>query len=110
MNWTVRLSQAAQDDFAAIIDWTFEQFGEQQAIAYAATLTAAIQELHVTGPDTPGIRARTDIRMGLLTLHVSRSGRKGRHFLMLRTPRDPARVIEVVRILHDAMDLPRHLP
>ena len=41
----------------------------------------------------------------------SSQGRKGRHFIMFRTGHDKDRkVIEVLRILHDAMDLPRHLP
>jgi toxin ParE1/3/4 len=35
-------------------------------------------------------------------------GRRGRHFIMYRAA--SGNVIEVVRILHDAMDLARHIP
>ena len=48
---------------------------------------------------------------GLFALHVARHGRKGRHFVMLRIGQDQrGEVIEVLRLLHDAMDLPRHVP
>jgi len=39
------------------------------------------------------------------TLHIARHGR---HFLLYRTVY--GRIIEISRILHDRMDLPRHLP
>jgi toxin ParE1/3/4 len=45
---------------------------------------------------------------GLRTLHIARRGRRGRHFLMYRVAQ--ATTIEVVRILHDRMELTRHLP
>jgi len=37
---------------------------------------------------------------------------KGRHFVLFRIGHDQDReeVIEILRLLHDAMDLPRHLP
>lgn len=109
MSWTVRLSEAAQRDFGEIIEWTVERFGERQAVAYSDVLITAIQKLHA-GPQLAGVKTRDDIGKNILTLHVARAGRKGRHFLMLRADNDRDRVIEVVRILHDAMDLPRHLP
>ncbi len=58
-----------------------------------------------------GAKPRDDIAKGLLTLHVARRGRKGRHFVMFRVASERgSKVIEVLRLLHDAMDLPRHLP
>ena len=45
------------------------------------------------------------------TLHVARDGRKGRHFVMFRVGSIDGRdVIDVLRLLHDSMDLERHLP
>lgn len=109
MSWTVHLSAAAQQDFNNIIDWTIEQFGDHQATVYAGVLVAAISELD-GGPQQLGIKARDDIGKGMFTMHVARHHRKGRHFVMLRVADHEKRVIEVVRLLHDAMDLPRHLP
>ena len=109
MRWTVRLAKAAENDFAEIVDWTVRRFGKRQAAVYAEVLVATIAELHA-GPRQPGVIVRDDIRKGILTLHVARGGRKGRHFIVFRVGDANARVIDVVRILHDAMDLPRHLP
>jgi len=109
-HWPVRLAAAAEDDFNQILRWTAEHFGGQQARVYAVTLSAALQELGA-GPGVVGVRARSDIAKGLCTLHVARHGRKGRHFVMFRIGRDQrGETIDVLRILHDAMDLPRHVP
>lgn len=108
--WLVRLTAAAEADIQDILRWTVAQFGEAQARSYAETLSAALEALAV-GPTIIGAKARNDIARGLFTLHVARNGRKGRHFVMFRIGRDQGReVIEVLRLLHDAMDLPRHLP
>ncbi|MEO8135407.1 MAG: type II toxin-antitoxin system RelE/ParE family toxin [Betaproteobacteria bacterium] len=108
--WPVRLAAAAETDFQDILRWTLEQFGEAQARLYAETLSAALESL-AAGPKVIGARARNDIARGLFTLHVARHGRKGRHFILFRVGRDQDRqVIEILRLLHDAMDLPRHLP
>lgn len=106
----VRLATAAQADFEDILRWTVGRFGEAQARTYAETLSLALEAL-ATGPNVIGARARDDIAQGIFTLHVARQGRKGRHFVVFRIGHDKGReVIEVLRLLHDAMDLPRHLP
>jgi toxin ParE1/3/4 len=104
--WSIRLGAAAELDFAAILKWTTENFGSGQSQIYRDTLVRAIREL-ADGPDVPGSKARDDILPGLRTLHVARRGRRGRHFLLYRTQR---RIIEIIRILHDGMDLRSHLP
>ena len=109
-SWTVRLTAAAEADFEEILRWTVDQFGEAQARIYAETISAALNDL-AAGPTVVGARKRDDILKGIFTLHVARKGRKGRHFVMFRVGRAPDReVIEVLRLLHDAMDLQRHLP
>ena len=108
--WTVRLTAAAEVDFEEILRWTMAEFGDAQARIYAETLSAALNDL-AAGPTVIGARKRDDILKGLFTLHVARKGRKGRHFVMFRVGSTPDRgVIEVLRLLHDAMDLQRHLP
>ena len=108
--WPVRLAAAAEADIQDILRWTLEQFGPSQAKSYAGTLSASLEALAV-GSAVTGAKARNDIAKGLFTLHVTRDGRKGRHFVMFRIGRDQGHeVIDVLRVLHDAMDLPRHLP
>ena len=105
--WRVRLGAAAEVDFANILKWTTENFGARRSRVYRDTLVQAIGEL-AEGPDVAGSRARDEIMAGIRTLHVARRGRRGGHFLMYRAA--PNGTIEVVRILHDRMDLRRHVP
>ena len=105
--WRVRLGAAAEVDFANILKWTAENFGARQSRVYRDTLVQAIGEL-AKGPDVAGSKAREEIVAGLRTLHVARRDRRGSHFLMYRAA--PNSTIEVVRILHDRMDLRRHVP
>ena len=109
-SWPVRLTAAAEADFAGIIAWTVEQFGDVQARVYAETLSLAVEAL-IAGPELPSVKARPEIGKQLSTLHVARRGRRGRHFILFRTDPDPKRRrIDVLRILHDSMDLERHVP
>jgi toxin ParE1/3/4 len=105
--WRVRLGAAAEVDFANILKWTTENFGARQSRVYRDTLVQAIGEL-AEGPDVAGSRVRDEIMAGIRTLHIARRGRRGSHFLMYRAA--PNSTIEVVRILHDRMDLRRHVP
>lgn len=106
--WTVRLSEAAARDLRGIATWTAARFGAAQAEIYGETLAATIDELQA-GPRAAGARPRSDILPTAFTLHVRRKRRKGRHlFLFLADEAD--RNIEVLRILHDSMDLARHVP
>ncbi len=104
--WRVRLGAAAELDFANILKWTTENFGARQSRVYRDTLVQAIGEL-AGGPNVAGSRARDEIVAGLRTLHGARRGRGGSHFLMYRAA--PNSTIEIVRILHDRMDLRRHI-
>ena len=107
--WTIRLAEAAGQDYQAILRWTVENFGRAQARTYAKTLNSALQDL-AQGPDVIGARLREEIGPDIHTLHVARHGRKGRHFVVFRiSPSPDASIIEVLRLLHDSMDLPRHL-
>ncbi len=105
--WRIRLGAEAEKDFVRILKYTGETFGPRQTEIYKATLTEALAEL-TQGPHALGSTAREEILPNLRTLHVARRGRRGRHFIMYR-PAD-GQVIEVLRILHDAMELARHIP
>ena len=105
--WRIRLGAAAEIDFANILKWTAENFGARQARIYRDTLVQAIAEL-ADGADVAGSTARDEIMPGLRTLHVARRGRRGSHLLMYRAAAKST--IEIVRILHDRMDLKRHVP
>jgi toxin ParE1/3/4 len=108
--WTVRLTKTAESDYQSIIVWTLREFGDLQARIYADTLSAALMAL-TAGPTAVGTKERSEIGKGVFTLHVARGGHKGRHFVLFRVgPGKHQRHIEVLRLLHDAMDLTRHVP
>lgn len=110
MRWTVRLTASAEADFRKIVHWSAREFGALQARNYAQTLSLALEALS-GGPGIAGVRHREDIGRGLLSLHVARGGRKGRHFVIFRARGEAeGATIEVLRVLHDAMDMPRHVP
>jgi toxin ParE1/3/4 len=108
--WTVRLTAAAETGFQNIIHWTSDEFGDEQAFVYADTLAAALEALS-DGPATIGVKPRSAIGSGLFTLHVARGNRRGRHVVLFRVAdKGRTRTVEVLRLLHDAMDLDRHIP
>jgi len=104
--WTVRFGQQAEQDYVEILQWTVKTFGEGQASTYAETIALAIEALE-QGPYILGARAREDIRPGIRTLHVARQGRAGRHFVVFPAAGSD---IDVLRLLHDSMDLATHIP
>ncbi|MES1196005.1 MAG: type II toxin-antitoxin system RelE/ParE family toxin [Steroidobacter sp.] len=107
--WPIHIAAAAENDLQDILHWTVTQFGTTHARIYAETLTSAISSL-TDGPKVLGVQARDDIAQGLFTLHVARMGHKGRHFVIFRIGQDHEKqLIDVLRILHDSMDIPRHL-
>ncbi len=103
--WRIRLANAAERDFVAIVQWTDHHFGPRQAKVYQTTLRRALSAL-LEGPSTLGVHSRPDLGADVVCLHVARKGRKGRHFVVFRAHAD-AHIIEVLRILHDSMDLAR---
>lgn len=109
-SWAVDLTEPARTDFATIVSWTEEQFGNAQARVYADTMRLALFAL-ASGPETPGVKRRAEIGKDIGSLHVARARRRGRHVILFRVRgNEHPRVIEVLRILHDAMDLVRHVP
>lgn len=104
--WRVRLAQAAERDFDDIVRWTAERFGQAQALRYADAMLDAIASL-AEGPAVVGSRVPDGLPAGLRTLSVARRGIKAKHLLIYRVR--GRSLIEIVRILHDAMDVARHV-
>jgi toxin ParE1/3/4 len=107
--WKIRLAAAAEQDFREIVRWTAIHFGKGQARTYSRTLSSTLTAL-TQGPDIIGAKRREEIGPGIHTLHVARKGRKGRHFIVFRVGDSHSEsVIDVLRLLHDSMDLPHQL-
>jgi toxin ParE1/3/4 len=107
--WRVNVTRAADADIEEIHRWTEDRLGLAQADAYATAIASAVKAL-AAGPRVRGARRRGDFRSWLYTLHLSRFRRRARHFVLFRVSDPDGRRLDVLRILHDAMDLVRHLP
>lgn len=105
-NWRVRWTAHADADFIAIATWTAERFGGNQAELYMSRVSSIVEAL-CDGPDHVLGRARDDLAPGVRTLHAGRDGRPLRHFVVYRVVDDGT--IEILRLLHDRMELSRHL-
>ncbi|WP_414692670.1 type II toxin-antitoxin system RelE/ParE family toxin [Pinirhizobacter sp.] len=105
--WTVDLAKDASDDVNKITRWTFHQFGQLRSHAYTQALSQVLKDL-VAGPLHPGVQ-RLDIGSGLFSIHMARHHRRARHMIIFRVASDENRSIEVLRILHDAMNIKNHL-
>ncbi len=112
-----RLSPQAERDIEEILAWTHEEFGEKARRRYEALLARAILDV-AESHDRPGSHDRPEIAPEARTYHLRHSrdrvkkptGRvqRPRHFLLYRFREDGT--IEIGRVLHDGMDLKRHLP
>jgi plasmid stabilization system protein ParE len=71
---------------------------------------AATIETLVGGPQTPGLQQRPDLPPGFLTLRAPPVRKRGQHVLVVRCHDGVGQPsVEVLRVLHVQMDLPRHL-
>jgi len=108
--WAVEITDPARDDFEEIIEQTADRFGPEQARIYVDVIWRAVRELRA-GPTVLGAKSRKEVGKDHYTLHVGRHGRRGRHFILFKVRMTaPSPTIEVLRFLHDAMDLRRHVP
>jgi toxin ParE1/3/4 len=111
------ISPAAERDIQAILAWTHEQFGVRGRLRYEALLVRAIHDV-VENPQRTGSQARPEIAPSAWTYHLWHSRdrveppgdrvHRPRHVLLYRIGKDGQ--VEIGRVLHDAMDLARHLP
>jgi toxin ParE1/3/4 len=113
----VVVAPAAKRDIELILSWTHEHFGEQGQRRYEALLTQSILDI-AADPAVAGSVSRPEIGDRIRTYHLSFSRlhvsaktglvKHPRHFLLYRIPN--AHTVEIGRVLHDSMDLDRHIP
>ena len=104
--WRVGLTSPAERDLVTILNYTVETYGQRQGRLYRAALKRALRALEA-GPKIRGSASREELGAGLRSLHMARTGSRGRHLIIYRSI--PDLTIEVLRILHDAMDLGQHV-
>jgi toxin ParE1/3/4 len=110
-----RLSEAAENDIIEILVWSQTQFGEAARLRYQQLILAGLNDI-AADPSRPGSIDRPELGDGVRSWHLRNSRdrarraegvvRRPRHFIIYR-----AIVAHIVigRILHDAMELERHM-
>lgn len=107
-----RISHAAAADIIDILAWSQQQFGEQVRQRYEKLIVTAIRDI-AADPTRPGSAERPELGEGVRSWHLrgSRNHATGgvvrpRHLLIYRVDDD---ILVIGRVLHDAMELRRHL-
>lgn len=100
------ISASARLDIAGALQHSGKRWGEKQRRHYRLLIENALGDL-LDGPEPPANRARDEIRPGIRTFHIARRGQPARHVLVYRVAPDVS--IQVIRLLHDAMELSRAL-
>jgi len=91
-------TEAALEDLRAIRSYTLEHWGTQREQHY---LDCLWEKFEAITADPARYRLRNELFAGCRTVA------KGRHVILFRTSQDS---LEIVRVLHAAMDFKRHLP
>lgn len=107
MKYKLRFSRQAVQDIADVLAFTAEQFGQGQRQRYQQIIGQALAEI-ADDPENMHARRRPEIHAEARTMHLARRGRPARHFLLYRVTSD--QFVDIGRLLHDSMELRRHLP
>jgi len=100
------ISASARRDIASALVWSERHWGPTQRDRYRTLIAEALDTL-LQDPQHPLSRARDEIRPGMRSLHIARRGRQARHFIVYRLT--PEGDLQVIRLLHDAMEPSRAL-
>lgn len=108
-----RLTDTAQADIVSILAWSRERFGVEASKRYEALIATAIRDAAERNDDL-GHRPRHELGDGVFSWHLAhnaarspgRTVHRPRHFLICRSDGD---LLVVGRVLHDAVELRRHL-
>lgn len=110
------LSPLALRDIEDILAWTIEHFGTRASLRYELLLTEAIHQV-ADRFDLPGSHLLPEVGQNVYSYHLrhcrnqvrdkSQRVKEPRHFLIYRVNTDGN--VEIARVLHDSMELPRHI-
>jgi len=103
----LRFSSRAVQDIQDALDYTLTQFGEQKRGEYKALIRQALAEI-AADPECHRAKRRPELHRDARTFHIGRVGKRARHFFVFRIAGDE--FIDVGRLLHDVMELKRHIP
>ena len=113
----IRLSSTAESDIIHILAQTYEMFGHDAQARYQLLLVTALRDLG-ENCRRHGVLSRPELGADIFSYHLRHSRdrarhetgvvRRPRHLILFRQVSDS--MIGVGRVLHDVMELARHLP
>jgi toxin ParE1/3/4 len=96
----INITPQARSDLKNILKYTQKTWGSEQRVKYKNILYETLNKIAAN----PGLgKPREELIPGYYSYHI---GSQGRHYIFYRVEND---TIEVVRILHDSMDIGQHL-
>jgi toxin ParE1/3/4 len=98
--YNIRFTEQADLDLLNIYTYTHNNWGELQATKYTDFLREALHKI-ATKPDRIGTVDRSYLRLGYRSYHQQR------HLIFYRVE---GNYVEVIRFLHDSMDVEKHFP
>lgn len=98
--FNIRLTELADADLISIYVYTFNRYGESQAVKYTNALKEAFNKI-AANPNRIGTVDRSEVRLGYRSYHQQR------HLIFYRVVDND---VEIVRLLHDSMDITKHFP
>ncbi|THV20712.1 type II toxin-antitoxin system RelE/ParE family toxin [Peteryoungia ipomoeae] len=113
----VRLSAEADADLLDILTRTYAEYGSDALLRYELLIVTALSDVAVSHRRS-GLVARPEFGPGIHSYHLRHSWERARHPTgIVRRPRHfilyrqlLPELIGVGRILHDVMEVERHLP
>jgi toxin ParE1/3/4 len=113
----LHLALAARVDIAGVLAWSEQNFGAAARLRYERLISVALADV-AADPTGLGASIRPELGDSVFSRHLRASReharepggavKRPRHFLIYRVP--AADLVVVGRLLHDAMELSRHLP
>jgi len=94
----------AETDIADVPAYTLERFGARQYHRYEQIIVEALTRL----VEHPEIGRALKGRAGFFLYSIGRHGRRASHQFLYRVREDGR--VEILRLLHDSMDVSRHVP
>jgi len=102
----VSLHPLAEEDIKGVLAFTLETFGRFQAIRYRAMLEAAFDRL----AERPSRgKHRPHIHPQAWVYRIATPGHRASHLLLYRFLGGQSE-LQIIRVLHVAMNLPKHWP
>ncbi|HET6249440.1 MAG TPA: hypothetical protein VFE47_17240 [Tepidisphaeraceae bacterium] len=107
MNFELRFLAVTVRDMEDVLDQTREQFGKHKYEEYKLLMRLALSDI-TSDPFAHPAKHRPEIRSDARIFHLARRRKPASHFFLYRVL--DYKYIEVGRLLHDSMDLAKHLP